>query len=115
MLFIKECKKVVCSMTFVLFVVTVIAMYTTQYSSGLHTVTKPRPDQADYGQTIRVDPQLVMPAAVESLLGEYLSGSYTAYPIGLYKNVRLKESKRLPDAFRLRRTYRALRGGDRRL
>lgn len=95
MLFFKECKKVVCSMTFVLFVVTVFAMYTTQYSNDLRMITRPSPGQADYGQTIREDPQLIMPAAVESLLGEYLSGSYTAYPIGLYKNVRLKESKRL--------------------
>lgn len=95
MLFIKECKKVVCSMTFVLFVVTVFAMYTTQYSNDLRMITRPSPGQADYGQTIREDPQLIMPAAVESLLGEYLSGSYTAYPIGLYKNVRLKENKRL--------------------
>ncbi len=95
MLFIKECKKVICSMTFVLFVVTVVAMYTTQYSNGLRTVAEPKPGQGNYGQIIREDPQLIMPAAVESLLGEYLSGSYAAYPIGLYKNVRLKESKRL--------------------
>ena len=95
MLFLKECKKVICSMTFVLFVVTVVAMYITQYSSDLRVVVKPRPGQADYGVTIREDPGLIMSAAVDSLLGEYLSGNYTAYPIGLYKNVRLKESKRL--------------------
>lgn len=95
MLLWRECKKVLCSMTFVLFVVTIIAMYTTQYSDGLRVITRPGPNQADYGQTVREDPQLIMPAAVEGLLGEYLSGSYTAYPIGLYKNVRLKESKRL--------------------
>lgn len=43
MLFLKECKKVICSMTFVLFVVTVVAMYATQYSSDLRFVDKPRP------------------------------------------------------------------------
>ena len=84
MLFVKECKKVICSLTFVLFVVTVVAMYISQYSNGLRTVAQPRPGQDDYGVTIREDPQLIMPAAVQSLLGEYLSGSYTAYPIGLY-------------------------------
>ena len=31
MLFLKECKKVIFSMTFVLYVVTVIAMYVTQF------------------------------------------------------------------------------------
>ncbi len=95
MLFVKECKKVICSLTFVLFVVTVVAMYISQYSNDLRTIAQPRPGQDDYGVTIREDPQLIMPAAVQSLLGEYLSGSYTAYPIGLYKNVRLKEGKRL--------------------
>lgn len=95
MLFVKECKKVIFSMTFVLYLVTVIAMYVTQYSNDLNTVTEPRPGQADYGVTIREAPGLIMSAAVDSLLREYLSGSYTAYPIGLYKNVRLKESKRL--------------------
>lgn len=32
-----------------------------------------------------------MPAAIESLVGEYLSDSFAAYPYGFYKNVKLKE------------------------
>lgn len=95
MLFFKECKKVICSMTFVLYVVTVIAMYVTQFCSDKKPITEPRPETGDYGMTIREDPELIMPAAVESLLGDYLSGSYPAYPIMFYKNVRLKENKRL--------------------
>lgn len=95
MLFLKECKKVLCSMTFVLYVVTVIAMYVTQFCNDREAITKPRPETGDYGITIREDPQLIMPAAVESLLGDYLSGSYPAYPIMFYKNVKLKENKRL--------------------
>ena len=95
MLFLKECKKVICSMTFVLYVVTVIAMYMTQYGGEHRIITEPRPETGDYGMTVREDPQLIMPAAVERLLGDYLSGSYPAYPILLYKNVKLKEDKRL--------------------
>lgn len=95
MLFVKECKKVICSMTFVLYVVTVIAMYVTQYCAERGIAREPRPETNDYGTTIRVDPQLIMPAAVDSLLGDYLSGSYPAYPIMFYKNVKLKEDKRL--------------------
>lgn len=95
MLFLKECKKVICSMTFVLYVVTVIAMYVTQFCHERPPVAKPQPETGDYGATVREDPQLIMPAAVESLLGDYLSGSYPAYPIMFYKNVKLKENERL--------------------
>ncbi|MDE7223843.1 MAG: ABC transporter permease, partial [Acetatifactor sp.] len=95
MLFLKECKKVICSMTFVLYVVTVIAMYVTQFCNDRRPITEPQPGTGDYGMTPREDPQLIIPAAVESLLGDYLSGSYPAYPIMFYKDVRLKEDKRL--------------------
>ncbi len=95
MLFLKECKKVIFSMTFVLYVVTVIAMYVTQFCHERPPVAAPRPGTGNYGATVREDPQLIMPAAVESLLGEYLSGSYPAYPIMFYKNVKLKENERL--------------------
>ena len=95
MLFLKECKKVICSMTFALYVVTVIAMYVTQFCHERTPVAKPQPGTGNYGATVREDPQLIMPAAVESLLGDYLSGSYPAYPIMFYKNVKLKENERL--------------------
>ena len=78
MLFLKECKKVICSMTFVLYVVTVIAMYVTQFCNDRRPITEPQPGTGDYGMTPREDPQLIIPAAVEILLGDYLSGSYPA-------------------------------------
>lgn len=94
-MFIKECKKVICSMTFILYVVTVIAMYVTQYCNDeREAITAPRPGE-NYGMTVREEPGLIMPVAVESLLGDYFSGRYVAYPILFYKEVRLKEDKRL--------------------
>ncbi len=95
MLFCKECKKVIFSLTFVLYVVTVVAMYVTQFDNDRAPVAAPRPESGDYGTTLRESPELIMPAAVESLLGDYLSGSYPAYPIMFYKDVKLKENKRL--------------------
>lgn len=95
MLFCKECKKVIFSLTFVLYVVTVVAMYVTQFNNDRVPVEAPRPESGDYGTTLRESPELIMPAAVESLLGDYLSGSYPAYPIMFYKDVKLKENKRL--------------------
>lgn len=95
MLLRKECKKVIFSLTFVLYVVTVVAMYVTQFNNDRAPVEAPRPESGDYGITLRESPELIMPAAVESLLGDYLSGSYPAYPIMFYKDVKLKEDKRL--------------------
>ncbi|MBD5528830.1 MAG: ABC transporter permease [Lachnospiraceae bacterium] len=95
MLFCKECKKVIFSLTFVLYVVTVVAMYVTQFYNDRAYVEAPRLESGDYGTTLRESPELIMPAAVESLLGDYLSGSYPAYPIMFYKDVKLKENKRL--------------------
>ncbi|MDE5950610.1 MAG: hypothetical protein K2H12_03395, partial [Acetatifactor sp.] len=95
MLFCKECKKVIFSLTFVLYVVTVVAMYVTQFYNDRASVEAPRLESGDYGTTLRESPELIMPAAVESLLGDYLSGSYPAYPIMFYKDVKLKENKRL--------------------
>lgn len=96
MLFFKECRKVICSLTFVLYVVVVIAMYVTQFCVELEQpLTQPVPGADGYGVTLREDPQIIMPAAVDELLGDYLSGSYTAYPFMFYKEVKLKEEKRL--------------------
>ncbi len=95
MLFFKECKKVLFSMTFVLYVVTVVAMYVTQFIHDSTPITAPLRETGEYGMTVRETPEVIMPAAVESLFGEYLSGSYPAYPIMFYKNVKLKEDKRL--------------------
>lgn len=95
MLFLKECKKVIFSMTFVLYVVTVAAMYVTQFVHDRTPIAKPRQETGEYGMTVREDPGVIMPAAVESLLGDYLSGSYPAYPLLFYKNVKLQEDERL--------------------
>lgn len=95
MLFCKECKKVIFSLTFVLYVVTVVAMYVTQFYNDRAPVEAPRAESGDYGTTLRESPELIMPAAVGSLLGDYLSGSYPAYPIMFYKDVKLKENKGL--------------------
>lgn len=92
MLFIKECKKVICSLTFVLYVVVVLVMYVSQFSPALEApVGAPQIGEEYYGTTEADLPEVVMPGAVESLVSEYLEGSYDAYPIGFYKQVKLKE------------------------
>lgn len=91
----KECRKVICSLTFLLYAAAVFAMYYSQFHAELNGAEiKPEPNQSSYGMTVREVPELIMPRAIERLLTEYRANSYTAYPIGFYKEVRLMEKKR---------------------
>ena len=93
-LFFKECKKVIFSMTFLIYTVVTFAMYFTQYDSDRSPLQKPSPGQESYGMTAKEVPEILMPAAARGLMSEYISGSYTAYPVGFYKSVRLSEKKK---------------------
>lgn len=92
-LFFKECKKIIFSLTFLMYVIVVFAMYFSQYVNDREPIVQPREDMEDYGTTAKEVPEILMPAAIDGLVMEYLSGSFTAYPIGFYKNVRLNEKK----------------------
>ncbi|MDE6595003.1 MAG: ABC transporter permease [Oscillospiraceae bacterium] len=92
-LFFKECKKVIFSLTFVMYVIVVFAMYSSQYGSDKEALVQPREGMDDYGTIAKEVPEILMPKAIEGLVNEYLSGNFTAYPIGFYKNVKLNEKK----------------------
>ena len=95
MLFFKECKKVLFSLTFILYFIAMLAMYFTQFHSDCdETICEPQPGWSDYGMIEKEVPEVLMPAAAESLVREYLSDSFTAYPIGFYKEVKLNEKKK---------------------
>ena len=92
MLFFKECKKIICSLTFLLYVVVIALMYGTQYGSALQAPKElPQPGQEWYGTKYEETEEIIVPAAVEQLINEYMKGDYKAYPFGLYKQVKLKE------------------------
>lgn len=92
MLFFKECKKIVFSLTFVIYFAVVMAFYVSQFHSDARSpLEKPLPGQSEYGSVAKEVPEILMPAAAERLVIEYLSDSYSAYPYGFYKNVKLKE------------------------
>ena len=95
MLFVKECKKVLFSLTFLVYFLTVLAMYFTQFhSDNREALERPVSGSNDYGMISKEIPEILMPAAVDSLVSEYLSGSFTAYPYGFIKYVRLTEKKK---------------------
>lgn len=94
MLFIKELKKVVFSITFIVFVVASIAFLTSQDAMNFSDMKLSPPQQGmDYGMQSKEVPELIMPAAFESLYNEFMDNNYVAYPIGFYKNVKLNSKK----------------------
>ncbi|MDE5861266.1 MAG: ABC transporter permease, partial [Ruminococcus sp.] len=83
MLFFKECKKILFSLTFVIYIVAVFGFYFTQFSPDSDKkIEKPAPNLADYGTIAKEVPEILMPEATEGLVKEYLRGYYKAYPIG---------------------------------
>lgn len=91
-MFLKECKKLVRSFLFWLFTAAIVLVYLTQFVPELKTkLAKPTEENTSYGAIVTKDPNVIMPAAVQNLLEEYLKGYYTAYPLMLYKKVYLKE------------------------
>lgn len=94
MLFLKECKKIIFSVTFVLYTAAVLAMYFTQFDNDREAIPLPREGTDSYGTIAKEVPEILMPAAIDSLISEYLSGGFTAYPIGFYRNVKLSDRKK---------------------
>jgi hypothetical protein len=95
MLFFKECKKILFSLTFILYVIAMFAMFFTQFYNDCNVqLSKPQSGLNDYGIAEKEVPEILMPAATESLVREYLSDSFIAYPIGFYKEVKLSEKKK---------------------
>lgn len=94
-LFWKECRKTVCSLTFLLFAAVAVIFYLSQLTEPLkNPKTQPQPGQeGSYGTVSKDIPEVVMPAAVSSLYVEFANNSYIAYPVGFYKSVRLSGEK----------------------
>lgn len=95
MLFLKECKKIVRSLTFWIYCIFVVLMFATQYYADcMIKPYEPHLEQESYGYKVVEDHDLIMSEALNTLLSEYSSNRYTCYPFGFYKAVHLKENKR---------------------
>lgn len=88
-LFFKECKQIARGIPFLVYVVVLLLFFLSQYESDFVKIEKPLPDKSNYGTKISDDPKIIEPTAVKSLYSEFARNSYTAYPIGFYKNVKL--------------------------
>lgn len=95
MLLFKEMKKIGCSIPYLLFIA---AVAISLYSQGVfhfqdELLREPEPG-GNYGVKHEEIPELIMPAAVQALWGEFSANSYTTYPIGFIKQVKLGEEER---------------------
>lgn len=94
MLLGKEIKKTAISITFFVFIIALLAMPFSQdvlNFSNHDVITAPKQGK-DYGIQQKKVPELIMPAAFNSLYNEFTANEYIAYPIGFYKNVKLNET-----------------------
>lgn len=94
MLLRKEIKKAAISITFFVFIIALLAMPLSQdvlNFSNHDVITAPKQGE-DYGIQQKEVPELIMPAAFNSLYNEFTANEYIAYPIGFYKNVKLNET-----------------------
>lgn len=94
MLLGKEIKKTAISIIFFVFIIALLAMPFSQdvlNFSNHDVITAPKQGE-DYGIQQKEVPELIMPAAFNSLYNEFTANEYIAYPIGFYKNVKLNET-----------------------
>lgn len=92
MLFLQEFKKIVFSMPYILFVIVAVLALNSQgaLDFGDSRINAPRTD-GNYGTKQEEIPEIIMPAALESLWREFCENRYATYPIGLIKNVKLND------------------------
>ena len=93
-LFVKECRQVLRSLVYYLYVaVFALFIYSQMGSEGLD-VKEPVPGQSGYGQIVTHDETLIMEGVLEKLAWDVYYNSFTTYPIGFYKEVQLTAGER---------------------
>ena len=113
-MFLKEMKKTVCSVVYLLFLALMIYNWYENFygvtekeirkayesdSSVYSTVTggailaEPDPETGSYGTKSEENPEKIMCGGTDKLIIEYLNNSYATYPVSYYKEVILDEEE----------------------
>ena len=97
MLFVREMKKIVVSIPYLIFVAAiVIGLFSQgvfQFKDDLLQEPQPGGVSGSYGYKYEEIPEMVMPSALRNLLSEFSDNNYTTYPIGFIKHVKLSEGE----------------------
>ncbi|MGM0212845.1 ABC transporter permease [Enterococcus sp. AZ109] len=92
-LLLKEIKINLKSLTYWVIVIILGLFAFSQIGGDLTGISKPTPNQSDYGMTQTDDPQVIQESAYQMLLVEYVSNTYSSYPYGFLKSVRLSDTQ----------------------
>lgn len=88
-LFFKECKQVLKSLVFYIYVVIFVLFMTSQMGSDETDLQEPLPGQSYYGMIATRDEQQIMELTLAGLVEDVYHGSFATYPLGFYKAVTL--------------------------
>lgn len=87
-LFLKECKQILKSLVFYIYLIIFILFITSQMGTVASTFEgTPQPGQEYYGWKTSQDENLIMERALASLVQQVVRGEFFTYPLGFYKNV----------------------------
>ncbi len=94
MLFLKELKKIMRSVPYAVFVAAMTLGLASQgvFQFQEDLLQEPKPG-GSYGFQYEEIPEIVMPAALEKLWGEFCANDYQTYPIGFIKHVKLGDGE----------------------
>lgn len=93
-LFLKECKQVLKSLVYYIYVIILVLFLTSQMSEmGVEEVKEPEKGQDYYGITTSQDKNDIMERTLAGLFEETYRNSYATYPMGFYKQVILSDSQ----------------------
>ncbi|MCI8482869.1 MAG: hypothetical protein HFH41_00850 [Lachnospiraceae bacterium] len=93
-LFRKECKQILKSMVYYIYVVVFVIFLSSQLRGDLTDhMERPLPDQENYGTVNSHEPEAVMGKTLAELVMETNRNSYATYPMGFYRGVTLNEQE----------------------
>lgn len=93
-LFIKECKQILKSMVYYIYVVVFVLFLSSQLSGDItNNLQRPQPGQQNYGMTNSQKESDIMEKILAELVQETERNSYKTYPMGFYKGVTLNQTE----------------------
>lgn len=93
-LFIKECKQILKSLVYYIYVVIFVLFLSSQLSGEItENMERPQPGQESYGMTSSQKESDIMEKMLAELIQETERNSYATYPMGFYKGVTLNETE----------------------
>lgn len=93
-LFINECKQILKSLVYYVYLIVLVLFLTSQMSGdGVHDLKEPEKEQDYYGTVVSVDKTDIMERTLADLYDEVECNSFSTYPMGFYRQVILSDAE----------------------